>query len=180
MEACPWRWELESNRPRHGGICGSCTEIPPRAIKLFSWNFYGLENLCGIQSLCELVKQKDLDLIFLQETNVLSSYFSSRKFSLGFQNILAVDCEGKSGGLVFLWKEKIQFEVLRYSFNFIYGILIVSNGNGQKCLLIGFYGFPKAFCRSSFWDNLKGLRPEDETPWMVFGDFNEILIHSEK
>lgn len=71
-------------------------------MNLLNRNFRGLENPNEIWSLCELVKQEAPDLVFLQETKLLSSYFYFRKFNLGYQNALAVDCNGKSDGLVLL------------------------------------------------------------------------------
>lgn len=69
-------------------------------MKLLSLNSCGLGNLGGIWSLHELLKREDLDSIFLQKIKVLVSYFSSRKFGLGYRNGLVVDCDGKRGGLV--------------------------------------------------------------------------------
>lgn len=149
-------------------------------MKLLSWNSRGLGNPRRIRSLRKLVKREAPDLVFLQETKVLSSFFSFRKFGLGYKNALAVDRDGKSGGLVLLWKEDINFEVVCYSPNIIHDFIIVGDGCGQRCLLIGVYGIPEASWRHIFWDNLKGLSPSDETPWIVFRDFKKILFHSEK
>lgn len=99
-------------------------------MRLLSKNFYGLGNSHGIWSFGELLKWEAPDLVFLQETKVSSSFFSLKKFILDFKHGLAVDCMGKSGGLVLLWKEDVNFAILSYSSNFVHGVLHMEDGRG--------------------------------------------------
>lgn len=66
-------------------------------MKLISWNSRGLESPQGIRVVCDLVKKEDLDILFLQETKVIARKMGTLKFSLGFEDYLAVDSEGTSG-----------------------------------------------------------------------------------
>lgn len=112
-------------------------------MRLSSRNFCGLRNSHGIWSFWELLKWEVPDLVFLQETKVSSSFFSIKKFSLGFKHGLAVDCMCRSGGLVLFWKEDVNFEILSYSSNFNHGVLHIEDGRGHNCLVTGVYGPPK-------------------------------------
>ena len=45
---------------------------------------------------------------------------------------------------------------------------------------IGFYGHPEANKRYISWKFLDSLNAQCNMPWVVFGDFNEILFSNEK
>lgn len=68
-----------------------------------------------------MLSKKDLEVVFLQEIKVYASYFDTRKFSFGFTHCLAVDRFRLDEGLVLLWKQEIELEIIQYSSNFIYG-----------------------------------------------------------
>lgn len=114
-------------------------------MKLLSWNSrsLGIGNPCEIRSLRELLQREDPDLVFLQETKVRAPYFSFRKLNLGFRNGFVVNCVGKSGGLVLLWKEDLNFEILNFSLNLIHGVLQLDVGGSLKCFITKVYGPPK-------------------------------------
>lgn len=156
MDCSRW-WGSGFLWTNNGRIDGGCATAPPRVMKLLSWNSRGLGNSCGIRSLCDLLKQEDFDLVFLQETKVLASFFTSWKFYLDYQFGLAIDCDGKSGGLALLWKEDFHFKISHYSPNFIHGILNLDIGRDKKCYVIGVYGSPEASSRPFFWEHMKGF-----------------------
>lgn len=52
--------------------------------------------------------------------------------------------------------------------------------DGKKWPLTGFYGSLSDVASSASWSLLKRLRGSDDVPWIVGGDFNEVLHHSKK
>lgn len=60
-----------------------------------------------------------------------------------------------------------------------YQATIKINSNQNWCLTV-VYGHPEVSKRGQVWNLLKSLCSSDETPWIVFGDFNEILQDYEK
>lgn len=44
----------------------------------------------------------------------------------------------------------------------------------------GFYGFAYTSDRNKLWDLLQPLNGYASHPWVLFGDFNEVLLVSEK
>lgn len=95
---------------------------------------------------------------------------------LGFDGCLSA-C-GWSGGLALLWKREESVKIHNYSQRHIFTWI---NDDFQQVpwLLTGYYGKPDSSKRSASWNFLKQLRPPEDIPWVVVGDFNEIL-HSEK
>ena len=57
------------------------------------------------------------------------------------------------------------------------GLMMVQDGWWH---LTGFYGNPKTERRSESWAKLKFLKNSSSLPWLVIGDFNEIIGLSEK
>lgn len=75
------------------------------AMKVLSWNPRGLGNPRDIRNLHELITKEDPDAVFMQETKVRASYFSSLKFLFEFHYCFAVDWVGLGKCLVVLWKK---------------------------------------------------------------------------
>jgi hypothetical protein len=49
------------------------------------------------------------------ETKLLQHKMEFVKIKLGFDKMFVVDCKGRSGGLVLLWKSTIQVDIQNYS-----------------------------------------------------------------
>ncbi|KAL8114669.1 hypothetical protein AgCh_021508 [Apium graveolens] len=97
---------------------------------------------------------------------------------LGFSSHLAVECVGRSGGIALLWKSSVKCNVLNCSSNFIDAKL--SNANGVEWRLTGYYGFPECGRRKESWDLLKWLANYSDLPWVVIGDFNDMINIADK
>ncbi|KAL8496770.1 hypothetical protein ACS0TY_020445 [Phlomoides rotata] len=76
----------------------------PETMIVLSWNYRGLGQPAIVQALCEHVKARRLDAIFLFETLALCSRLEEIRVKLSFDACLVVDCIGHSGGLAVLWK----------------------------------------------------------------------------
>ncbi|XP_042939332.1 uncharacterized protein LOC122274351 [Carya illinoinensis] len=98
---------------------------------------------------------------------------------LGFDQSFVVDSIGKSGGLALLWKNEVKAQLTSYSRSHI-AVTITPEYGGQPWLLSGFYGNPSAEKRKGSWQLLRMLKPENHTPWLCMGDFNEILSMAKK
>lgn len=93
-----------------------------------------------------------------------------------------IACVGRSGGLEFLWKNDVDFNVVSYSPYHIHGEMRTLGENGDRTdwLLTGVYGHPNSSRHKETRDLLWSLRSTDSKPWLALGDFNEILQPSEK
>ncbi|XP_042950087.1 uncharacterized protein LOC122282202 [Carya illinoinensis] len=147
-------------------------------MKILSWNLRGLGNPRSIRSLHDLLTSEVPEILFLQETKLSSRRLEFCKLRLGFRCCFGVDSVGRSGGLALFWKEDINLRIISYSRIHIHAS--IKNCDGVEWLLTGVYGHPDSGQGSEGWRLLKFLGRGVVLPWIVFGDFNEILDHSEK
>lgn len=74
-----------------------------------------------------------------------STSFSSKNFSLGFENAMVVDCEGRSGSLAILWKRDVDFSLLQFSNHHNHGenfATVEGELNHRKWRVTWVYGQP--------------------------------------
>ncbi|EOY08834.1 Uncharacterized protein TCM_024073 [Theobroma cacao] len=96
----------------------------------------------------------------------------------GFQNYFKVKANGYSGGIWVFWNaEVIEVEVLAYSSQLTHLLL---NPSKEQWLLTEIYGSPLVKERKHLWDSLKLASNDQDIPWMVIGDFNQIISPDEK
>ncbi|KAL5750383.1 hypothetical protein ACOSP7_024986 [Xanthoceras sorbifolium] len=97
---------------------------------------------------------------------------------MGYYGSVHVDCEGKSGGLILLWKEDLEVTILSMSMGHIDAN--VKEGNGRYWRFTEFYGNSNLNLRGNSWDLIRRLKLVNRLPWICGGDFNEILHLNEK
>ncbi|XP_050222303.1 uncharacterized protein LOC126672395 [Mercurialis annua] len=148
-------------------------------MKTFSWNLQGMGNPWTVRALKHYVRANDPDIIFLMESRLYLFELSFFKFSFSCYNYFVVDARGRSGGLILMWKKDVDINIASYSQNHIdfeYNCL----NDGLKWRGTGVYGWPEAGSRGLTWDLMRRLCGGSSLPWLVFGDFNEILFSREK
>ncbi|CAM8884344.1 unnamed protein product [Rhodiola kirilowii] len=141
-------------------------------MKTLCWNCRGLGQLRSVHSLAELVRSNKPRIVALIETKVDSIKLDGIRRKLGFANGFSVEREGLAGGLAVWWKEEVSLSVLSYSRHHIDCKVV----EGDEFRLTIFYGNPVAHRRAESWELLRTLSKQREGPWLVLGDFNEILF----
>jgi hypothetical protein len=71
-----------------------------------------------------MVKDKRPSLVFLMENKVTKNKVCIK---LGMDNMFVVDCRGKSGGLILLWKSSALVEIQNFSCGHINVVVKVPN-----------------------------------------------------
>ncbi|KAK6148933.1 hypothetical protein DH2020_016458 [Rehmannia glutinosa] len=89
---------------------------------------------------------------------------------------LAVEPHGRSGGLALLWQKDIPVSLRAFSDRFIDAYVDLL---GNSFRFTGVYGEPNVTLRRAGWDLLRHLRIMSEKPWLMCGDFNEVLEQRE-
>ncbi|MBA0600237.1 hypothetical protein Gorai_006432 [Gossypium raimondii] len=97
----------------------------------------------------------------------------------GYLNGFEVSIEGSRGDLRMAWKGNISIFLRSYSVHHI-DIEVQKVKGNKQWRFTGFYGASIARCRDSTWSLLKNLGSSKHLPWLVCGDFNEIIYSFEK
>ncbi|XP_021713566.1 uncharacterized protein LOC110681747 [Chenopodium quinoa] len=184
---------LESNMEGHekvegipsnttGGLYPSrgCWEkpTPRRAMKILSWNVYGIGNPWTERTLRDVCWRERPNKVFLMETKVDSSVTERIKRRCGFENGICLSSVGRSGGMCFWWRE-LNVEMLSYSIHHFSAN--IRDGDGTPLWrAMGIYGWPETENKYKTWDLMRNLKQSCDIPYLMFGDFNEIVSMAEK
>ncbi|KAH1075467.1 hypothetical protein J1N35_027795 [Gossypium stocksii] len=97
----------------------------------------------------------------------------------GFINGIDIATDGTKGGLSLGWKEGLTLHLRSLSKSHI-DVEVEDENERRLWKFTGFYGAPIESDRKESWDLLRLLKRENNKPWLVVGDFNEILFSFEK
>ncbi|XP_031124166.1 uncharacterized protein LOC116026880 [Ipomoea triloba] len=143
-----------------------------------SWNCRGLGNPRTVREVVDLVSRKKPEFVFLMETKVGRIHAERLRVKLGFEGLFYVESVGLSGGLALFWRRNNTARLLSFLRNHVdVEVSIVGLGVWR---MTGFYGFPERSRRSASWDLLRSLAGRSALPWVVIGDFNDLLFQAEK
>lgn len=117
------------------------------------------------------------DILFLMETKQQDTFIKDKLQSLNFPNYFSVPPVGLSGGLSLFWRDSVNLDVLKSSPNII-DVEIKLKGSASFVSFI--YGAPEMENRAAFWDSVSQLGRGSDIPWLLTGDFNDILCNEEK
>ncbi|KAL9151827.1 hypothetical protein ABFS82_11G077500 [Erythranthe guttata] len=142
------------------------------------WNCQGLGVPLTIHTLGDILRRKNPNLVFLAETKAAPGLVEKlkRKWNL---NGIGVDRVGRAGGLALLWQKNSEVSLISFSNHHIDAEIILP-GSNTKGRVTGFYGYSERHLRHLSWELLTSLRDNRSVPWIVGGDFNEILNNTEK
>jgi len=116
-------------------------------------------------------------VFFLSETHFGKIKAEKLKRRLGCDHFIIDESDGRSGGLLMLWRKELNIQCLGVS-NFFIDVEIRGD---EVWRLTGIYGEPKWDQKHLTWEALRALYGGGVLmPWLAIGDFNEILYHHEK
>ncbi|XP_019095662.1 PREDICTED: uncharacterized protein LOC104763574 [Camelina sativa] len=137
---------------------------------------FGKEGLM-VRHLREICGQYFPEVIFLCETKNKRSYLENVVGHLGYHDLHTVEPLGKSGGLALMWKEEVHIKVLHSDKR---TIDVQVKWQDKEFFLSCIYGDPVRGERGKVWERLTRIGIERRGPWMMTGDFNELVDPSEK
>ncbi|KAL8148453.1 hypothetical protein AgCh_005718 [Apium graveolens] len=125
-----------------------------------------------------MVLQKKPDIVFLCETLCKMDTVEKVKNMIGFEGVVAVDVQGRSGGIALFWRRQDEVQLLSYSRNHI--DVVVDIRGWSKFRMTGIYGEPDRIRRSETWNLIKGLKSQSMVPWCLIGDMNNVVKQEDK
>ncbi|GMI92190.1 hypothetical protein HRI_002888300 [Hibiscus trionum] len=148
-------------------------------MKLISWNVRGLRKPRTVRRLRDYLRDVNPSVVFLIETKLQSAEMERVRKKCGFPNGIEVGSRGRSGGLCLAWKSGCKISLRSYSDCHI-DFMFTDDGEGRSWRCTGFYGAPEERYRRDSWNLLRQLNDCLNIPWLVIGDFNELIFSFEK
>uniref|UniRef100_A0A2N9H633 CCHC-type domain-containing protein n=1 Tax=Fagus sylvatica TaxID=28930 RepID=A0A2N9H633_FAGSY len=174
-----WKWIEEA---------GSSLQItnPPFmlghdiAMNVLTWNFRGVLNPCFRRALNELIKINNPDILILTETRLGGTRAAKLAATLPFAGFLSTKTIGFAGGIWCLWKsDALELDHLCSTEQEIHVSVKVKDSN-SSWLLSAIYASPRQAERRILWRNLSIIAANHDLPWVMIGDFNDIMSSEEK
>lgn len=126
-----------------------------------------------------MLKIYHLQIVLFIETKLNANRMERVRKRCGFFNGIDVPAEGSRGGLSLGWNEGHLVNLKSLSKNHI-DVEIQDDKGKHRRLFTGFYGAPDVRNKVETWDLLRRLGRNNSLPWLVGGDFNDILFAHEK
>ncbi|XP_010497088.1 PREDICTED: uncharacterized protein LOC104774119 [Camelina sativa] len=131
----------------------------------------------AVRRLKKMRREHYPDFLFLLETKNSSDHVMGVKDWMGYDKVHIVDPVGLSGGLALFWKDLYRVEILQSDAR----LIDTRISQGTRVFYITFvYGDPVRHLREEVWERLTRIGLQRDDPWMLTGDFNEIMDNSEK
>uniref|UniRef100_A0A453SQF7 Endonuclease/exonuclease/phosphatase domain-containing protein n=2 Tax=Aegilops tauschii subsp. strangulata TaxID=200361 RepID=A0A453SQF7_AEGTS len=138
----------------------------------------GLLGSRTVQSLLDIQRRHRPDAFFLSKTHLNDAKAEELKRKLGMDDMICEpSVDGRTGGLLLVWKE-VRIYFWASTLDFIY--VIVEEPNGDLWRMTGIYGEPNWDSKDRTYRLLRDLHVQSSLPWTILGDFNEILLSSDK
>ncbi|KAA3476158.1 expansin-A1-like [Gossypium australe] len=148
-------------------------------MKHICWNVRGLGSPRAVRRLRHIIKQHNPYMVFLIETKLDQKRMDRARKSCGFINGIDIEAERSRDGLCLAWKGGIEVTLKSFS-KWHIDVLVKEDGIEEEWRFTGFYGSPYLRDQNHVWNILKRLSQDSNCPWLVAGDFNEIMYSFEK
>ena len=96
---------------------------PHLAMRTIAWNYRGAGRAPTVRALKELIRESNLDLVFLSKTKIKSKRINMICDRLMFVDSWCVDANGLSGGLTLFWRSGVDLEVAFSNKNMIVALV---------------------------------------------------------
>ncbi|XP_021810130.1 uncharacterized protein LOC110753525 [Prunus avium] len=127
----------------------------------------------------DLKYRHKLDMLVILEPRISSSKAQKVISQLGFPKAEISDAVGFSGGIWLLWDDaKFNLRVIHCMDQAV--SVCVETSGGISWIFTAVYGHPCPARRAYLWKNLSIIAASWNLPWVVCGDFNDILFEDEK
>jgi len=146
---------------------------------LMFWNCRGAGNSNFSALVHDMKKINDFDILAVVEPRVSGAIADRIIDKLKFNSSYRIEAQGRSGGIWLLWNNnKFDIKILNSSIHCIHGV--VDEGKDSAWLFTVVYANPNALKKKQCFEEVANLARHIVQPWLVVGDFNEILSPSEK
>lgn len=144
-----------------------------------SWNVRGAYNKDAKRHIRDMIRRLHPSIFIIMETHIQYAWVQSFWESQGYKPIAIIEAIGHSGGLWIFQRNGLAMtttvqDISPHTISF----RITSGGEAWVCT--GLYASPIPANRPPTWQHLCQLSNSISEPWLVVGDFNDIIMSSEQ
>lgn len=146
---------------------------------MITWNYIGVGNCESVNHVKELLSSKEVDCVCLLETKTNnSSRMRKMADDLGFTSSYVVETIEFAGGLLLLWRpDRFKLHVIRSTSQVIHGEVRMGGGTMVRVSFV--FIRPNRLAKDLFWADCKRHADSFSGPWILQGDFNDIMHENE-
>lgn len=144
-----------------------------------SWNIRGASSDKAKRHIKNLINKHRPSIIFIMETHILFEKVRVFWQRVGYFPIHIVEAQGHSGGLWAMAQVGLSMNISVWEFSGQSISLEIKLGS-QSWICTAVYASPNPTTRDTFWQHLCNISVNIHSPWMLIGDWNEILLPGEQ
>ncbi|GMI63386.1 hypothetical protein HRI_000007900 [Hibiscus trionum] len=144
---------------------------------ILCWNCQGLGKIQAVQHLQQYIRLHTPELLFLCETKLKNTAYDRLSFLLGMDLVFSMDYSNNCSGIALFSLNNYDITMLAYSDRFLHSYI---SCDSSSFYFTGIHGFSETSKKTKTWDLIDSLNNNDGLPWLLGGDFNEILADNEK
>ncbi|GLT58776.1 hypothetical protein SLA2020_316440 [Shorea laevis] len=154
------------------------------SMKVLSWNCRGAANDDFKRNAKEIIREHNPGIFIIMETKLAGERATEVARSLGLPKWELVDADGYAGGIWLLWDDsRFSVDILTKGSQVIHALVkVISHPcfSDFNWFLSAIYARPQYDIRCLLWDNLRKFSQTINGPWLAMGDFNDIIVQTEK
>lgn len=150
--------------------------------KFISWNVRGANEREKRLAIRQTIILEKPDIVCMQETKIscMTNKIAKELCGRRLDHFSTRDADGTRGGILIAWSDRkfslVDTTVRTYSLS----LLFKNREDSSTFLYTGVYGPSVRPNRQSFFEELRSLKPLNNTPWIVSGDFNTTMRQEER
>jgi hypothetical protein len=137
-----------------------------------------MKKTSAVRALQTLLERIRPNIIFLSETHFKKQKAGNLKRRFNFDELEIWESDGRAGGLLMMCNNDILVTSREVHPNYVDIRINEHSVDGWR--LTGIYGEPSGDRKHLTWDYIRNLHRITNLPWLLGGDFNEILFGYEK
>ena len=151
----------------------------PYNMSVLFWNSRGLARPSFKPNLMHLISHNRPDMLILAETKTSRNHTANIVGSLPFDSWFLADPVGYAGGLLMMWNSaRVNVHIISHNTQGIHALVEVTSKT--PFFISAIYASPKFSRRKLLWNDLCVVVINFNLPWLVIGDFNEVMSQNEK
>lgn len=156
-----------------------CLSFLNLIMNMISWNCRGANKpeFCNI--VIDMIRRLCPAIMIISETKLCGDKANRIIDRLPMDGAIVANSFGRSGGLWLLWdSDQVDLSELSSTEQEIQAL--VSSTANAPWLLFAIYASPRLVERKMLWENLETVAGLHSLPWVIAGDFNEVLMNEDK